>query len=167
MLFDLVEEVPNTELAVDLESQTLSFPHGSVTFPIDAFNKTCLLNGVDELGYIMGFEKEIAAFEAENAHWLDLSLLAERVRAINMPLIDLIARLSTVVIIWYGGRLIILNQLTIGELVAFTTYLATVLAGPTVGALVDTRDRFPGTLLLLLPSLPRSLPCSSSCTSVV
>jgi 3-isopropylmalate/(R)-2-methylmalate dehydratase small subunit len=64
MLFDLIEEVPTTELDVDLESQTLSFPHGSVTFPIDAFNKACLLNGVDELGYIMGFEKEIAAFEA-------------------------------------------------------------------------------------------------------
>jgi 3-isopropylmalate/(R)-2-methylmalate dehydratase small subunit len=64
MLFDLIEEVPNTELTVDLESQTLTFPHGSVTFPIDPFNKTCLLNGVDELGYIMGFEKQIAEFEA-------------------------------------------------------------------------------------------------------
>jgi 3-isopropylmalate/(R)-2-methylmalate dehydratase small subunit len=64
MLFDLVEEVPDVELTVDLESQTLSFPNGSVTFPIDPFNKTCLLNGVDELGYIMSFEKEIAAFEA-------------------------------------------------------------------------------------------------------
>ena len=64
MLFDLIEEVPNTELKVDLESQTLTFPHGSVTFPIDPFNKACLLNGVDELGYILGFEKEIAEFEA-------------------------------------------------------------------------------------------------------
>jgi 3-isopropylmalate/(R)-2-methylmalate dehydratase small subunit len=63
MLFDLVEEVPDAELSVDLESQTLSFPHGSVTFPIDPFNKTCLLNGVDELGYILSFEKEIAEFE--------------------------------------------------------------------------------------------------------
>ncbi len=66
MLLDLSEEVPNAELSVDLLSQTLSFPHGSVTFPIDAFNKTCLLNGVDELGYIMGFEKEISAFEARS-----------------------------------------------------------------------------------------------------
>jgi 3-isopropylmalate/(R)-2-methylmalate dehydratase small subunit len=65
MLFDLVEEVPDVEFTVDLESQTLSFPNGSVTFPIDPFNKTCLLNGVDELGYIMNFEKEIAAFEAK------------------------------------------------------------------------------------------------------
>ena len=63
MLFDLFEEVPQTELTVDLATQTLSFPHGSVTFPIDPFNKACLLNGVDELGYILGFENEIAAFE--------------------------------------------------------------------------------------------------------
>ncbi|MBK8781123.1 MAG: 3-isopropylmalate dehydratase small subunit [Anaerolineales bacterium] len=63
MLFDLAEEAPRAELTVDLATQTLSFPGGSVTFPIDSFNKTCLLNGVDELGYIMGFEKDIAAFE--------------------------------------------------------------------------------------------------------
>ena len=63
MLFDLVEEAPRAELTVDLASQTVTFPGGSFTFPIDAFNKTCLLNGVDELGYIMGFEKEIAEYE--------------------------------------------------------------------------------------------------------
>jgi 3-isopropylmalate/(R)-2-methylmalate dehydratase small subunit len=64
MLFDYLEEVPAAEFTVDLESQTLSFENGSVQFPIDPFNKSCLLNGVDELGYIMGFEKEIAEFEA-------------------------------------------------------------------------------------------------------
>ncbi len=62
-LFELAEEAPRAELTVDLSSQTLSFPGGSVNFPIDPFNKTCLLNGVDELGYIMGFEAQIAAFE--------------------------------------------------------------------------------------------------------
>jgi 3-isopropylmalate/(R)-2-methylmalate dehydratase small subunit len=65
MLFDLIEEIPTAELTVELASQTLTFPNGSVTFPIDPFNKTCLLNGVDELGYILGFEKEIASFEAK------------------------------------------------------------------------------------------------------
>ena len=65
MLFDLLEEAPRAELTVDLATQTVSFPGGSFTFPIDAFNKTCLLNGVDELGYIMGFDKEIAAYEAQ------------------------------------------------------------------------------------------------------
>lgn len=64
MLFDYIEEVPNAEFMVDLASQTLNFQNGSVSFPIDPFNKACLLNGVDELGYIMGFEKEIATFEA-------------------------------------------------------------------------------------------------------
>lgn len=63
LLFDLVEEAPRAELTVDLATQTVSFPGGSFTFPIDAFNKTCLLNGVDELGYILGFEKEIAEYE--------------------------------------------------------------------------------------------------------
>jgi 3-isopropylmalate/(R)-2-methylmalate dehydratase small subunit len=66
MLFDYVEEVPNAEFTVDLESQTLSFPNGSVRFPIDGFSKACLLNGTDELGYIMSFEREIAAFEEGN-----------------------------------------------------------------------------------------------------
>ena len=66
MLFDLAEEAPRAELTVDLASQTVTFPGGSFPFPIDAFNKTCLLNGTDELGYIMSFEKEIAEYEAGN-----------------------------------------------------------------------------------------------------
>jgi len=64
MLFDLVEEVPTVVLKIDLASQTLSFSGGSAVFPIDHFSKTCLLNGVDELGYIQGFEKQIAEYEA-------------------------------------------------------------------------------------------------------
>jgi 3-isopropylmalate dehydratase, small subunit len=64
MLFDLVEEVPTLALTIDLASQTLSFPGGSAVFPIDNFSKTCLLNGVDELGYIQGFEKQIAEYES-------------------------------------------------------------------------------------------------------
>jgi 3-isopropylmalate/(R)-2-methylmalate dehydratase small subunit len=65
MLFDYVEEVPNAELTVDLATQTVSFLGGSFTFPIDPFNKICLLKGTDELGYIMSFEKEIAEFETK------------------------------------------------------------------------------------------------------
>ena len=64
MLFDLVEEAPRAELTVDLATQTVTFTGGSFTFPIDSFNKTCLLNGVDELGYILNFEKDIEAYES-------------------------------------------------------------------------------------------------------
>lgn len=65
ILFDLVEEIPTVTLTVDLATQTLSFPGGSAIFPIDNFSKTCLLNGVDELGYIQGFNKMIAEYEEE------------------------------------------------------------------------------------------------------
>jgi len=63
MLFDLAEEAPRAELTIDLASQSLSFMDRSTTFPIDPFNKACLLIGVDELGYIQGFEKQIAEYE--------------------------------------------------------------------------------------------------------
>jgi len=63
-LFDLVDEVPNAEIKIDLESQTVTLPVGlAVSFQIDPFSKTCLLKGVDQLGYIKSFEGEIAAFE--------------------------------------------------------------------------------------------------------
>lgn len=63
-LFDLAEEAPMAEIKIDLESQTATLPGGHVvSFPIDPFSKTCLLKGVDQLGYIMGFEDAIAAFE--------------------------------------------------------------------------------------------------------
>ena len=34
-----------------------------MTFPIDSFNKTCLVEGLDQLGYLLRFENEIAAYE--------------------------------------------------------------------------------------------------------
>ena len=65
-LSELVDQVPRPELTIDLASQTLSYPGGSVIFPIDPFSKACLLNGVDELGYIMSFEQEITQFETRD-----------------------------------------------------------------------------------------------------
>ena len=64
MLFDLVEEIPMIALTVDLATQKLSFPGGSAEFPIDLFSKTCLLNGVDELGYILSFSEKISEYES-------------------------------------------------------------------------------------------------------
>jgi ABC-type multidrug transport system fused ATPase/permease subunit len=67
---------------------------------------------------------EIARFDRENALWFNLSIRATRLRAVNMPMMDLIVNVSTIFIIWYGGRLVVDDTLTLGELVAFTTYLA-------------------------------------------
>jgi len=69
-------------------------------------------------------DSEIDRFEQENRHWFDLSAYAARLQSFNMPLLHLIANVSSVVILWYGGMLVINHQLTLGELVAFTTYVA-------------------------------------------
>ena len=57
---------PGAAVAVDLAAQTLTLPGGrAVEFPIDPFSKHCLLEGVDELGYILQQEAAIAAYEAK------------------------------------------------------------------------------------------------------
>ena len=66
-LVELVTKAPRTELTVDLATQTVLVPGGrAYRFPIDSFSKVCLVNGVDELGYISGFAGLIAAFEEAN-----------------------------------------------------------------------------------------------------
>jgi 3-isopropylmalate/(R)-2-methylmalate dehydratase small subunit len=56
---------PDAKVKIDLASQTLTTPSGRIVeFPVDAFSKHCLLNGVDELGYILQHEPEIAAYES-------------------------------------------------------------------------------------------------------
>jgi 3-isopropylmalate/(R)-2-methylmalate dehydratase small subunit len=63
-LVEELEEIPHATVTVDLESQTLALPSGKrATFPIDAFLKACLLNGTDELGYILSFKDQIQAYE--------------------------------------------------------------------------------------------------------
>ena len=67
MLFDLLAEIPHAQVTIDLATQTLSLPTGhSVSFPMDGFSKACLLKGVDELGYLMGFDHQIADYEAKS-----------------------------------------------------------------------------------------------------
>ena len=69
-------------------------------------------------------EAEIERFDRENDWWFDLSAHSVRLQAFNEPLIDLIANAGVVFIIGYGGFLVVRGQLTLGELVAFSTYLA-------------------------------------------
>jgi len=69
-------------------------------------------------------EPEVERFREQNEHWFDLSALSIRLAAVNMPMLDFIANIGMVLIIGYGGWLVIGNSLSLGELVAFTTYLA-------------------------------------------
>jgi ATP-binding cassette subfamily B protein len=68
-------------------------------------------------------DKEIQRFDEKNAEVFQLNIAAARIRATNMPLLQLIASAGTVLVLIYGGQLVIRGQLTLGELVAFTTYV--------------------------------------------
>ncbi|MEJ0006863.1 MAG: 3-isopropylmalate dehydratase small subunit [Steroidobacteraceae bacterium] len=60
-------ENPGSEVRIDLATTTLRLPDGSaVTFPIDPFAKYCLLNGVDELGFLLQQQDRIAVYEAQH-----------------------------------------------------------------------------------------------------
>lgn len=71
-LFRLVAAQPDAEVRVNLDQQTVTLPDGiEIAFPIDKFSKMCLLEGVDELGYILKQESRIAGYEAHRDNTLD------------------------------------------------------------------------------------------------
>jgi 3-isopropylmalate/(R)-2-methylmalate dehydratase small subunit len=74
-LFSAVAADPGAQVQIDLPAQTLTTPSGrTVEFPVDPFSKHCLVNGVDELGYIVQNESHIAAFEAQRKASINSSL---------------------------------------------------------------------------------------------
>ena len=65
-LFDLTVEAPWAEITIDLENLGVELPSGAcIEFPIDPFARKCLLDGVDQLGYIQSFEDKINAYETK------------------------------------------------------------------------------------------------------
>ena len=67
-LFAAYAADPAMQVTIDLASQTLTMPDGTTAhFPIDQFAKTCLLEGVDELGYILKQMPAIEQYEAARA----------------------------------------------------------------------------------------------------
>jgi 3-isopropylmalate/(R)-2-methylmalate dehydratase small subunit len=61
-------EHPGVEVEIDLPATQLRLPDGrAVTFPVEAFARYCLMNGVDELGYLLQQVDAIAAFERRSA----------------------------------------------------------------------------------------------------
>ena len=65
-IFAEIEKDPEMMVTIDLPTQTLTLADGSsVSFPIDTFSKTCLLEGVDQLGYILKRETMIEQYEQE------------------------------------------------------------------------------------------------------
>jgi 3-isopropylmalate/(R)-2-methylmalate dehydratase small subunit len=63
-LFSLAAQEPCAPATIDLAAQALLLPDGqAAAFPIDTFSKLCLLEGVDQLGYLLKRADQIAAYE--------------------------------------------------------------------------------------------------------
>ncbi len=59
---------PGVEISIDVPSATLTLPSGArVSFPLESFARHCLVNGVDELGFLLAHERAINAFEQRRA----------------------------------------------------------------------------------------------------
>ncbi|HEY52183.1 MAG TPA: 3-isopropylmalate dehydratase small subunit [Caldilineae bacterium] len=64
LLLDLVEEQPDTRILIDLPAQLVILPDGQqVSFDIDAYRKQCLLEGLDDLGYLLAQDAAITLYE--------------------------------------------------------------------------------------------------------
>jgi 3-isopropylmalate/(R)-2-methylmalate dehydratase small subunit len=76
-LFKAVDADENFKATVNLAEQKLVLGDGrEVRFPVDEFSKTCLLEGVDELGYILSLESDIAAYEQSHRQSVNTALAA-------------------------------------------------------------------------------------------
>jgi 3-isopropylmalate/(R)-2-methylmalate dehydratase small subunit len=62
-LLDTIQKNPNTEVTVDLPEQKISFNGQSEKFEINAYKKECLLNGYDDIDYLLSLNKEIREFD--------------------------------------------------------------------------------------------------------
>ena len=62
-VFEIVEKDPSTVVEVNLEKQTISAAGETENFEINSYKKTCLLNGYDDIDYLLNSKKEIEEFE--------------------------------------------------------------------------------------------------------
>ncbi len=61
-----VEENPSTEIVVDLENQILQIGAVKESFEINKYKKTCMINGYDDIDYLLSLNKEIREFDVAN-----------------------------------------------------------------------------------------------------
>jgi len=68
-LFKAIEKDPSTQIEVNLPEQTikLAFGDNETTFDINSYKKTCLLNGYDDIDYLLSMKGEIETFETSRA----------------------------------------------------------------------------------------------------
>ncbi|HEX8530269.1 MAG TPA: 3-isopropylmalate dehydratase small subunit [Cytophagales bacterium] len=63
-LFEQVTANPEATVTVDLENQRITLPDGTwEPFEINAYKKACLLNGYDDIDYLLSLQQDVVAFE--------------------------------------------------------------------------------------------------------
>lgn len=66
-LQSLAEEDPDAAVTINLPDQTLTLPDGrKISFPIDSFSKNCIVQGLDQLGYLQTHTEAVATYEADH-----------------------------------------------------------------------------------------------------
>ncbi len=66
-LLDAIQKNPSTEVTVDLENQVISYGNQSQKFEINAYKRECLINGYDDIDYLLSLNKEIREFDVAHA----------------------------------------------------------------------------------------------------
>ncbi len=80
-------------------------------------------SGVRVLRAYVQEKPEIAAFEAANQEYIRRSLLLVRLMGMLWPTLELLLGLAIVLVLWLGGREVLLHRMTVGDFVAFNTYM--------------------------------------------
>jgi len=66
-LLEIMQDDPFCQVTIDLPAQELSLPDGSIhEFSIDPFNKKCLVEGIDSLGYLLSYQDLVTSFENQH-----------------------------------------------------------------------------------------------------
>ena len=65
-LIAYTEENPTSEITINLEEQTINSEIGEESFDINPYKKTCMINGYDDIDFLLSNKEKIAAFEAQN-----------------------------------------------------------------------------------------------------
>ena len=70
-IFSEIENDPKANVEIDLENQTITLSSSGKqeSFDINPYKKTCLLNGYDDIDYLVNLKDEIEAFELSRIHW--------------------------------------------------------------------------------------------------
>jgi 3-isopropylmalate/(R)-2-methylmalate dehydratase small subunit len=63
LLFNAIDKNPATEISIDLEKQQITVNGVSETFPISGYKKECLMNGYDDVDYLISLKEKIVEFE--------------------------------------------------------------------------------------------------------